>query len=95
MNNILNIINAIKDYMNNPLKYALLLDGTWGSGKTYFVQNELKDINTTYISLNGISSLNNIALQMIYQLLDNNFIENKNILSRSFKNKNNKIIGFN
>ena len=35
------IIKEIKNYMKNPLKYALLLEGSWGSGKTYFVQNQL------------------------------------------------------
>lgn len=93
MNVNLDIINAIDDYMKNPLKYALLLDGAWGSGKTYFVQNQLKNINTTYISLNGISSLNNISLQMIYQLIDNKPMKKKTILNKLLKDKDNKVIG--
>lgn len=62
------VVKEIKNYMNNPLKYAILLEGTWGCGKTYFIQNQLKDIDTIYISLNGVSNLSNVSLQLAYQL---------------------------
>ena len=85
------IIKEIKNYMKNPLKYALLLEGSWGSGKTYFVQNQLTGIETTYISLNGISNLNSLSFQLAYQLLG------KGLLGKNVKkdkiNKGNKIVG--
>lgn len=56
--------------------YAVMLNGAWGSGKTYFVKNELIDYlqeefnrKILYISLFGISNIdelyNNIALQVL------------------------------
>jgi len=85
------IVREIENYMNNPLKYALLLEGTWGSGKTYFVQNQLKEIDTCYISLNGISNLNSLSFQIAYQLLGNKLLTQKGI-SRKI-HKGNKIVG--
>lgn len=85
------IIKEIKNYMKNPLKYALLLEGSWGSGKTYFVQNQLVDIETTYISLNGVSSLNSLSFQLAYQLLGNGLLGKK--IKKDTINKGNKIVG--
>ena len=31
------------------IKYAILLNGTWGSGKTYFIKNYIKKIDTKYL----------------------------------------------
>lgn len=85
------IIKEIKNYMKNPLKYALLLEGAWGSGKTYFVQNQLTDIETIYISLNGISNLNSLSFQIAYQLLGNGLLGKK--VKKTKINKGNKIAG--
>lgn len=36
------IISGIKVYINEYCSdYAVMLNGSWGSGKTYFVKNEL------------------------------------------------------
>lgn len=70
------ILNEIEKYMNNPLKYAILLEGDWGSGKTYFVK-KLKNIDTIYISLNGIDSINDISFQLAYKLLDEKLVNDK------------------
>ncbi|AJA44492.1 KAP-like P-loop domain-containing protein [Frischella perrara] len=41
--------------------YAVLINGPWGSGKTFFIKKFLKDIdNCIYISLYGISSIDEI-----------------------------------
>lgn len=69
----------IKDYLNyyitiNDPRYAVLLNGAWGCGKTYFIKKILSEwINTSlkeenediilkpiYISLNGVSSIKSI-----------------------------------
>lgn len=38
-----NILEAIKSYYNQKnTDYAILLNGDWGTGKTFFVENILK-----------------------------------------------------
>lgn len=64
--------NEIEKYMINPLKYAIVLDGNWGCGKTYFVNNYLNKYKKCYISLNGISSLSSLATQLVYSFLTDN-----------------------
>ena len=71
------IKNAISVYIQEEKSdYAVMLNGAWGSGKTYFVKNELIDYlqeefnrKILYISLFGISNIdelyNNIALQVL------------------------------
>ena len=36
-------IESIKDFMKRKCDYAYLLNGKWGSGKTFFVENDLKN----------------------------------------------------
>jgi hypothetical protein len=77
----MNYLNAsesseiINKYLKNPeSRYAILIDGEWGCGKTYYVKEILtKEINekienddinykkVIYITLNGITSLNEIS----------------------------------
>lgn len=59
-------------YINNPNEqFALLINGAWGSGKTYFWEKELKTVaemagkQTLYISLNGIASRSTLE-QMLF-----------------------------
>lgn len=71
------IKNAIDVYIQEEKSdYAIMLNGPWGCGKTYFVKNELIDDlqdkfnrDVVYISLFGINNLdelyNNIALQVL------------------------------
>jgi len=75
------IINEIKSYMKNPLKCALLLSGSWGCGKTYFVKNKLKSIDNYYVSLNGISSISNLSFQLLY-LIGHNKLEKTKRLNK-------------
>ncbi len=55
--------------------YALLLSGKWGSGKTYLWNNTLsnriveKGFKPVYISLNGISSVNEVEVILLNNLL--------------------------
>ncbi|GKY88119.1 P-loop NTPase fold protein [Sinisalibacter aestuarii] len=55
---------------SNP-KFAVLLDGHWGSGKTYFVQDllesaELSKKKCVYISLFGVSDISTIEAQLFF-----------------------------
>lgn len=68
----------IKDYLNyyikiNDPRYAVLLNGSWGCGKTYFIKNLLSKwkspsdkndedivLKPIYVSLNGVSSIKTV-----------------------------------
>lgn len=74
------IINYIKKENTN---YAILLNGKWGSGKTYFWENEMKPIIESleinekkqiniYISLYGVSSLDEINKRIVLDKLITN-----------------------
>ncbi|RNB92510.1 hypothetical protein EDM56_02105 [Brevibacillus fluminis] len=72
------LLETFKRYMNTPkIGYALHLDGPWGSGKTYFVKNELQkvlkkdyqDFKLIYVSLNGIKEVNEIGENVFLQIL--------------------------
>lgn len=71
------IVDSILNYVNKVnTNYAVLINGKWGSGKTYFWENTLKpaieslEINgvsqkTIYVSLYGISSLEEINKRIV------------------------------
>ncbi len=76
------IIDAVTNYVRDEnAKYAILIDGAWGSGKTYLYENYLVDaINSieagrnerkhnVYISLYGISTIDLLAKQLITNYL--------------------------
>ena len=70
-------------------------NGEWGSGKTYFIKKilkpkiEKKDIKVLYVSLNGVSSFNEIADQLFfdsYDYSDDEVDGDKKKLKRQFIN---------
>ena len=76
------IVDAVISYVRDEnAKYAILIDGTWGSGKTYLYENYLVDAidsvevgknerkQNAYISLYGISSIDSLAKQLITNYL--------------------------
>lgn len=76
------IINAVRSYIrNNNAKYAILINGVWGSGKTYLYENYLtkaiSEIETgksekkanVYISLYGISTIESLSKQLLSNYL--------------------------
>ena len=56
------------------MKYAVLLDGEWGSGKTYFIKKKFKNDNKyiIYVSLYGITSKDEINKKIYFSILSNN-----------------------
>lgn len=78
MNDILN--KKIKEYVkNDTYSSALLINGKWGSGKTYYIENELISyisnkeemgfkITPIYISLYGVSRLSEISKQIFNRI---------------------------
>lgn len=57
--------------LNIPPEYAILLRGKWGSGKTWFIKNYIKNEkidNCLFVSLNGVSSYREIEDAFFQQL---------------------------
>ena len=83
------LVESVLDYIRKPYTdHAIMINGEWGSGKTYFWNNKVKnkiesiDINgkrykTIYMSLNGISNLDDISKKI--------FIEMNPALNKSVK----------
>lgn len=61
----------IKRYLSKSPPYSLMIDGGWGSGKTFYIKNSLKDIiekekkQMIYTTANGISSFSEIKSQIL------------------------------
>lgn len=76
------IESVIVEYLNNPnAEYAVMIDGEWGSGKTYFLKDSLMRIMETidngknkrrkyaYVSLYGVKSIEEISKEIVFQFL--------------------------
>src|SRR5690606_19415328 len=70
------------DYIKtDKTQYAIMLNGSWGCGKTYFWKYTLEEIakkndfKTIYVSLNGISRIDDLDHQLFIKLLP--FISNQ------------------
>lgn len=75
------IIKTIKEYINNKNdNSAIMINGSWGSGKTYFIKNVLKSeiSNIIYVPLYGVSNIEEI---------------DEKICNEIIKNKKNKVVG--
>ncbi len=76
------IKDLISDYIAKSTNYAVLINGKWGSGKTYYFKNVLVDIiekqkirngnpksfKVIYLPLYGIKSIDNIYTQILSEL---------------------------
>lgn len=68
MSNLEQLKINIYKYIENPMdKYALLLNGNWGSGKTYAIKKIIEEYNKEkkkekiiYVSFNGISNIDEV-----------------------------------
>jgi hypothetical protein len=75
------LIDIVKDYISKKeTDYALLINGRWGSGKTYFWKHNLtkeiekieidgKKIKTLYVSVFGIADLGEISKKIFFELM--------------------------
>lgn len=81
------LVESILDYIRSDYTdYAIMINGEWGSGKTYFWNNKIrnkiesmqvngKELTTIYMSLYGISNLEEISKKIFIettQLMDKN-----------------------
>ncbi|BAU62716.1 KAP P-loop domain protein [Stanieria sp. NIES-3757] len=78
--------DAIATYLEtSETEYAIMINGEWGSGKTYFwketIESELENFNliSIYVSLYGLTSVEEIEQKIIYSLL--------NLSGKNTKNK--------
>ena len=84
------IISGIKVYINECCSdYAVMLNGSWGSGKTYFVKNELIPVleemkAVIYISLFGIKCVDDLINVITMHVL--NIYSNKRAQKRAEMN---------
>ena len=72
------ILEILNKYIKNPkMQYAILIDGDWGSGKTYFIKNSFVKNNKKiiYISLNGMKNIGDIDKKLYYKILEINMPE--------------------
>ena len=94
------LINIVTDYLlEDRYTQAILIDGKWGTGKTFFVKEKLiptlkndsslKYTNIYYLSLYDIKDLNELT-NKIYLTLFENFFKNK-IGEKRGKNITNKL----
>lgn len=72
------IIELVEKYIREDIyNYAVLIDGEWGSGKTYFTKNvliksieEKTEKKVIYVSLYGIKSISDISNELYICLAD-------------------------
>ena len=77
------LVDTILDYVKaDYTDYAIMINGEWGSGKTYFwnnqVRNKINNLNingrkfsTIYMSLYGISNLEDISKKIFIETTRN------------------------
>jgi len=102
-----NIIKVIKHYIKDSIyNTALMIDGAWGSGKTYFVKEKLVPElqvfeqdgglkrQVIYISLYGIDNVDEISKQIYLQYIEKKML-NKEIpdKAKGILTSTSKIIG--
>ena len=84
------IIQVIKDYINDSIyNYAVLIDGEWGSGKSFFIKEHLIpeiEVNNVdgkrefiYLSLYGIKSVEEISRQIYASLINKKVMRNEKV----------------
>jgi hypothetical protein len=77
-----NIKTVFEEYLKTEqTQYAILLNGSWGSGKTFFWKNELAKVvekcgfKVIYISLNGVSKVEVLERLLFLKLVP--FLDNQ------------------
>lgn len=98
--NVENIKSIFIDYLiNKNTNYALLLNGNWGSGKSFFWKNSLLEIakengyDYIYISLNGVNKIETLEHLLFLKLLpiigkkENGILKNSTTLLTNVLNK--------
>lgn len=87
------IKESISNYIETDNEYALCIDGEWGTGKTYFINNDVipeynrPNIKITYFSVFGYDTLqelkSDISSKLLISLFDNNEGKMQNWFSKA------------
>lgn len=93
-----NIIKSITNYVNKKdSDYAILLDGVWGTGKTFFIKNIFpkeyqndtkKELNYIYISAAGINDIEQFINDIYYSLTIKKLSYTNAAYANIYNNKN-------
>lgn len=77
------ILRYVQEGNSNP--YALMINGPWGSGKTYYLKEVLSEEieekagkKVLYVSLNGVSSTSGVSEQLFFESFKGKADEDKN-----------------
>lgn len=65
------VTNAIDNYIDNKDPYALQIDGEWGSGKTFFINDFSKTAQKAkviYFSIYGYNDFKNLKTELLSQI---------------------------
>ena len=91
------LTEAVTDYLqDNETEYAIMINGKWGCGKTYFWNNSIvpklkeKSIKNISVSLYGVKNIDEIEQKILYKLL--NLSTNYNLKKLDTSSKFEKII---
>lgn len=82
----MDLVDVIDNYIKNDMiDYAILIKGEWGSGKTFFIrQNVVKRYsNALYVPLNGVSSIDELSEKIYLEIIKSKAVTNK--LSKCFQ----------
>lgn len=81
------LIEVIDEYRDKSLleekKFAIMIDGEWGSGKTYFIdkyRNNKLDKKIIYISLFGVKTLEKLEDKIIYEQIVSEYEGKKGVV---------------
>ena len=95
------IIEVIQDYIKDDIyKSAILINGEWGSGKTFFIKEELFKVITNdreynekniYISLYGLENIKEISNRLYSELCSETLVKMSGVKKESI-NKGIKLI---
>lgn len=75
-----NLKNIIYEYLKNTkINYAIMINGEWGSGKTFFVKKNIikRYSNSLYISLYGVSSIDKLSEKIYLEIIKSKALTNK------------------
>lgn len=92
-----NLEKIVQEYLrSDKTDYAILVNGEWGSGKTYFLKSSIiplieKNNKCIYISLNGVSRINQIERDILISYIG---LKDQNKIIKYLSSKINHISGF-
>ncbi len=74
----MDLVSAIEEYIRNKrINYAIMIDGAWGSGKTFFIKKNIlkRYSNALYVSLYDVNSLDKLSEKIYFELLKSKYVK--------------------